>query len=112
MEHESTEARRVLFISYSFPPNMEMGAYTCAQIARYLPLYGWEPVVLTVKEKYVDDSSLNHNGADRASGSDLVIRTNKLPHVSDIYRRFKSKISDLRNAECGMRIEGLEFRNQ
>jgi len=119
MEYESTEARRVLFISYSFPPNMEMGAYTCAQIARYLPLYGWEPVVLTVKEKYVDDSPLNHNGADRASGSDLVIRTHKLPHVSDIYRRFKSKIGNLRNAERGMRnaecesrIEGLEFRNQ
>ncbi|HKQ93273.1 MAG TPA: glycosyltransferase [Blastocatellia bacterium] len=104
MEHESTEARRVLFISYSFPPNMEMGAYTCAQIARYLPLYGWEPVVLTVKEKYVADSPLNHNGADRASGSDLVIRTNKLPHVSDIYRRFKSKIGNLPIADCGLRI--------
>jgi glycosyltransferase involved in cell wall biosynthesis len=112
MEHESTEARRVLFISYSFPPNMEMGAYTCAQIARYLPLYGWEPVVLTVKEKYVADPRLNHNGADRASGSDLVIRTHKLPHVSDIYRRFKSKIGNLPNAECESRIEGREFRNQ
>ncbi len=119
MEHESTEARRVLFISYSFPPTMEMGAYTCAQIARYLPLYGWEPVVLTVKEKYVDDPCLEHNGADRASGSDLVIRTHKLPHVSEIYRRFKSKIGDLPNAECAMRnaqceskIEGREFRNQ
>ena len=83
---------------------MEMGAYTCAQITRYLPLYGWEPVVLTVKEKYVDDSPLNHNGADRASGSDLVIRTHKLPHVSDIYGRFKSKIGDLRIADCGSRI--------
>jgi len=117
MEHESTEARRVLFISYSFPPNMEMGAYTCAQIARYLPLYGWEPVVLTVKEKYGDDSRLNHNGADRASDSDLVIRTHKLPHVSDIYRRFKSKIGNLpiagrgmRNAECESGIEGQESR--
>jgi glycosyltransferase involved in cell wall biosynthesis len=104
MEHESTESRRVLFISYSFPPNMEMGAYTCAQIARYLPLYGWEPVVLTVKEKYVDDPRLKHDGADRANGSDMVIRTHKLPHVSDIYRRFKSKIGDLRIADCGLRI--------
>ncbi|HEV2668595.1 MAG TPA: hypothetical protein VG324_27005, partial [Blastocatellia bacterium] len=83
MKHESTEMRRVLFISYSFPPSMEMGAYTCAQIARYLPHYGWEPVVLTVKEKYVDDLYRRHNGADGVSDSDLVIRTLKLPHLTD-----------------------------
>jgi len=82
--------RRVLFISYSFPPSTEVGAYTCAQIARYLPLYGWEPVVLTVKEKYVDVLYLRDNDSDRVSDSDLVIRTRKLPHPSDIYRRFKS----------------------
>ena len=84
MKRESTETRRVLFISYSFPPSMEMGAYSCAQIARYLPLYGWEPVVLTVREKYIDDQYLNCNGADRVDNSDLVIRTYKLPHLSDI----------------------------
>lgn len=91
MKNESTETYRVLFISYSFPPNMEMGAYSCAQIARYLPLYGWEPVVLTVKEKYVDDPYLKHDDEDRVSDSDLVIRTYKFPHPSDIYRRFKSR---------------------
>jgi glycosyltransferase involved in cell wall biosynthesis len=91
MKHESTEMRRVLFISYSFPPSTEMGAYSCAQIARYLPLYGWEPVVLTVREKYIDDSYLGHNDEGRVNDPDLVIRTYKLPHPSDIYRRFKSR---------------------
>src|SRR5215475_2138723 len=101
--YESTEMRRVLFISYSFPPSTEMGAYTCAQIARYLPLYGWEPVVLTVKEKYVADPRVKldwRSDADRASDSDLVIRTHKIPHLSDIYRRFKLMIEDR-----GSRIE-------
>jgi len=91
MKHESTETRRVLFISYSFPPSTEMGAYSCAQIARYLPLYGWEPVVLTVREKYIDDSDLGRNDEGRVNDPDLVIRTYKLPHPSDIYRRFKSR---------------------
>jgi glycosyltransferase involved in cell wall biosynthesis len=91
MKHESTEMRRVLFISYSFPPSMEMGAYSCAQIARYLPLYGWEPVVLTVREKYIDDPHLGHNYEGRVNDPDLVIRTYKLPHPLDIYRRFKSR---------------------
>src|SRR5262245_14794259 len=91
MNHESTEMRRVLFVSYSFPPSMEMGAYSCAQIARYLPLYGWEPVVLTVREKYIDDPYLGDNDAGRVNGPDLIIRTSKFPHPSDIYRRFKSR---------------------
>src|SRR5262249_20101531 len=90
MKHESTEMRRVLFISYSFPPNTEMGAYSCAQIARYLLLYGWEPVVLTVREKYIDDQYLGHNDEGRVNAPNLVIRTHKLPHPLDIYRRFKS----------------------
>jgi glycosyltransferase involved in cell wall biosynthesis len=68
-----------------------MGAYSCAQIARYLPLYGWEPVVLTVREKYIDAPHFGHNYEGRVNDPDLVIRTYKLPHPSDIYRRFKSR---------------------
>ena len=83
--------RRVLFISYSFPPSTEMGAYSCAQIARYLPLYGWEPVVLTVREKYIDDQDLGTNDEGGVNDPGLVIRTYKLPHPSDIYRQFKSR---------------------
>src|SRR5262245_49488562 len=91
MKHESTEMRRGLFISYSFPPSTEMGAYSCAQITRYLPLYGWEPVVLTVREKYIDAPHLGRNDDGRVNDPDLIIRTYKLPHPSDIYRLFKSK---------------------
>src|SRR5215510_9463354 len=91
MKHESTEMRRDLFISYSFPPSMEIGAHSCAQIAQYLPFYGWEPVVLTVREKYIDDPYLGDNDAGRVNGPDLIIRTSKFPHPSDIYRRFKSR---------------------
>jgi glycosyltransferase involved in cell wall biosynthesis len=91
MNHESTEMRRVLFICYSFPPSMEMGAYSCAQIARYLPLYGWEPVVLTVREKYIDEPHLGQHDVGRVNDPDLVIRTYKFPHPTDIYRRFKSR---------------------
>jgi glycosyltransferase involved in cell wall biosynthesis len=94
MKHESTDMRRFLFITYSFPPSTEMGAYSCAQIARYLPLYGWEPVVLTVREKHIDDPYLGHDDEGRVNDSDLVIRTYKLPHPSDIYRRFKSRSPD------------------
>ncbi len=90
---QSQETRRVLFICYSFPPSMDVGANSCAQIARYLPMYGWQPVVLTVKEKYFEKISTNHKGPREGAAegdSDLIIRTNRFLHPFDIYRRFKA----------------------
>jgi hypothetical protein len=67
-----------------------MGAYTCAQIARILPKYGWRPAVLTVKEKYLEEKSPECEGNDSTAGSALVIRTSRLPHPLRSYRQFKS----------------------
>src|SRR5437868_4085667 len=47
--------RRVLVIARHFPPCRLVGAQACAQVARYLPHYGWETVVLTVKEQFVEE---------------------------------------------------------
>ncbi len=86
------EMRRALFIAYAFPPNVQVGAYACAQIARYLPMYGWQPVVLTIKEKYIEKQHLNRDGAASTAHADpgLVIRTTLLPHLLDAYRQLKS----------------------
>ncbi|WP_054683769.1 glycosyltransferase family 4 protein [Rhodothermus marinus] len=40
--------RRVLLIAYYFPPMGLSGVQRMAKFARYLPDYGWEPIVLTV----------------------------------------------------------------
>ncbi len=40
--------RRVLLIAYYFPPMGLSGVQRVAKFARYLPDYGWEPIVLTV----------------------------------------------------------------
>jgi len=101
---QTQEMRRVLFISYAFPPNVEVGAYTCAQIARYLPMYGWKPVVLTVKEKYIKEKQPNRDGAASATDSDLIIRTALLPHLLDIYRLFKSNSLTSRLLRAGNQL--------
>jgi glycosyltransferase involved in cell wall biosynthesis len=41
--------RRVLFISYYFPPSGGSGVQRPLKFVKYLPRHGWEPVVLTVK---------------------------------------------------------------
>lgn len=41
--------RRVLFVSYYFPPSGGPGVQRVLKFVRYLPQFGWQPVVLTVR---------------------------------------------------------------
>ena len=76
---------RVLVIALHFPPCRVIGAQSCAQIARYLPAYGWSPVVLTVREDHFEDADPN----DRRAFPGEIIRTRVLPHPIAIYRKLK-----------------------
>ena len=40
---------KVLFISYPFPPMGGSGVQRTVKFAKYLPKFGWEPIILTVK---------------------------------------------------------------
>lgn len=44
--------RKVLFIAYLFPPVAGGGVQRSSKFVKYLPHFGWEPIVLTVKEPY------------------------------------------------------------
>lgn len=39
--------RRVLIVAYHFPPEPAVGSLRPGYLARYLPEFGWEPIVLT-----------------------------------------------------------------
>src|SRR5262244_709724 len=85
--------RRLLFVAYQFAPSLEMGARSCTQIARYLPLYGWSPVVLTAHEKYIEERYRGSNDEIAELGlPDAVVRTRLLPHPLDFYRWLKSAL--------------------
>jgi glycosyltransferase involved in cell wall biosynthesis len=43
-------SRKVLIISYYFPPSGGAGVQRMLKFVKYLPEFGWEPVVLTVRE--------------------------------------------------------------
>ena len=43
------ELKKVLIIAYLFPPRPGIGAQRPFKLAKYLPMYGWEPVILTPK---------------------------------------------------------------
>jgi hypothetical protein len=76
-------------VTYDFPPSRVMGAQACAQLARHLPLYGWAPIVLTVRERHIEDRDLVTKPAPLGA----VIRTGVLPHPLAIYRQLKTRLS-------------------
>jgi hypothetical protein len=39
--------RRILLLAYMFPPIIDAGGFRPLAFARYLPEFGWEPIVLT-----------------------------------------------------------------
>ena len=56
--------KNVLMIAYGFPPIGGSGVQRTVKFAKYLPLYGWNPIILTVKKDanniaYADTSFLN-----------------------------------------------------
>ena len=42
--------KNILFISYFFPPLGGPGVQRSVKFCKYLPAYGWDPIVLTVKD--------------------------------------------------------------
>lgn len=47
--HELGRTKRLLIIAHQFPPIAGGGVFRPLKFAQYLPKFGWEPVILTVK---------------------------------------------------------------
>jgi len=78
---------RILIISYHFPPDAAVGALRPLKFAKYLPLYGWDPYILTVNPKYYE--SLDSSRVHEMPSLSRVFRTAMLPHPNTMYRYSK-----------------------
>jgi glycosyltransferase involved in cell wall biosynthesis len=72
--------KRVLFISYVFPPGGGAGVQRTAKFVRYLPEYGWLPTVVTVSPACYGVQDASHT-AEMPAGVE-VIRTSHLDPVA------------------------------
>lgn len=84
--------REVLFIAYYFPPMGGSGVIRAVKLAKYMPRFGWAPVVLTVSkgDSFVFDDTLLHEVPDsvvveRVNALELV-RTTQAKDVLDRVR--------------------------
>ena len=82
-------AKQVLLVAYYFPPDNAVGGLRIAKFARYLPSFGWEPTVLTVKDRYREQ-------VDRARLKDLndvkVVKTMQLPRFTEFLLSIKRAV--------------------
>lgn len=78
--------KKVLFISYHFPPSTAVGGIRIARFAKNLPVFGLETRVLTIKDRY-----LKQLDTERLKDfeEDNIYKTIKLPTLLDVYLRLK-----------------------
>ncbi|OHB69070.1 MAG: hypothetical protein A2V70_11580 [Planctomycetes bacterium RBG_13_63_9] len=51
MSQDDTPRKNILFVAYEFPPEGESGVQRSAKFSKYLPDFGYEPLVLTAAER-------------------------------------------------------------
>lgn len=79
---------RVLVVSWAFAPDREIGAKRVTRFCNYLPTFGIQPIVLTVRERFLehrDDEFLPPCGI-------RLERTTKLGSPLDAYSWLRSRI--------------------
>ena len=82
--------KRILLISYYFPPSGGSGVQRMLKFARYLPSYGWLPTVLTVDPKFAAFPSTDESLLQEIPPEVKVIRTRAWDPFS-LYARFQGK---------------------
>ena len=83
-EEEIEEVKKILIISYLFPPLGRLESVTSAKLVKYLPVNDWHPLVLTVKRKAGDVSSLEREIRDWATVHRARVLGSTGPHRSPI----------------------------
>ena len=61
MNRNPSPPKNVLFVAYEFPPRGEAGVQRSAKFAKYLPDFGYNPLVLTAAESEIDASTLHRD---------------------------------------------------
>jgi glycosyltransferase involved in cell wall biosynthesis len=84
--------RRVLVVAFHFPPSLEVGAHACRQLTRHLPDWGWEPVVLTVHERFYS----NVESGARYDFPGTVVRTRSFRHPLEVWAAVRRVVAGRR----------------
>ncbi len=82
--------KKVLIITYYWPPSGGAGVQRWLKFSKYLPEYGWEPVILTVDEKLASYAQLDTTLQNEVSPQLQVVRT-KTFEPYNLYKKISAK---------------------
>jgi len=85
------EMKKVLIITYYWPPGSGAGVQRWLKFSKYLPLYGWEPVILTVDPSFATYPVLDSTLAFEIPPHLKVFKTRATDYFR-LYGRDKSKV--------------------
>jgi len=74
--------KRLLLVSYYYPPSPVVGAVRPSKFAAYLPAHGWDPIVVTASTGGTEA---------RGAGAAAVHSVGEWPHPLKSYERFRAR---------------------
>jgi len=83
--------KKVLIITYYWPPSGGAGVQRWLKFAKFLPEFGWEPVILTVDPEYASYPALDYSLDKELPANTKVFRTPATDWFK-IYSSDKSKV--------------------
>jgi hypothetical protein len=83
--------KKVLIITYYWPPSGGAGVQRWLKFAKYLPEYGWEPIILTIDPAYAAYPVTDDSLISEIPSTVKVFTTPAVDYFS-IYKKDKSRI--------------------
>ena len=80
--------KRVLIITYYWPPNGGAGVYRWLKFAKYLPAHGWKPVIYTPANP---ELTAFDPGLSKDVASDLEVIKRPITEPFSLYKRFTGR---------------------
>ncbi len=82
---------KVLIITYYWPPGSGAGVQRWLKFSKYLPGYGWEPLILTIDPAFATYPAIDHT-LEKEIPSSLSVRKTRATDYFRLYRNDKSRI--------------------
>jgi len=82
--------KKILIVTYYWPPSGGAGVQRWLKFSKYLPEFGYQPVVLTVDDKLASYAQLDYSLLQEV-GPEIQVHRTKTFEPYDLYRRLSGK---------------------
>jgi glycosyltransferase involved in cell wall biosynthesis len=101
---------RILLAAYHFPPSAAVGGLRVTRFARFLPEFGWEPHVLTIRDADRDPGE-GEDPSRLAGLEDVPVTRTRAPSgLIRLYTRIKARLKGSRSPQVSWDVTAASAR--